>query len=169
MRTLMLATLALGSLVTVGCKKEGAASDKPAAAAATGCAADATKSVEGGFCFSVPAALKPNPPYDKDSTSRRFDYSDGAEKSIAVVVETVEDGAWESHVTSLADQAKESGHKNQIAQDLPEGKFASWVEASGTTWATGMVHKGNKIITCRADSKTAEAALIDACKSIRAL
>jgi hypothetical protein len=92
----ILAAFAVAALaVTAGCSKSSTKADGNGSPAAggTGCAAGATKSVDGGFCLSLPATQKAQNPYDKDDTSRRYDYTDGSGKGVTVVVTKMEDAS----------------------------------------------------------------------------
>jgi len=182
--------LVAAALTSFGCKKKDSGGDmtgkatgsgeaaKPAEAAAkpandpaAGCAANATRSAEGGFCLNLPATMKANDPYDKDDRSRRYDYGDGSGKSLTVVVtKLAEAKEWDDEVGMLADETKQPDHKQQQSMDLPGGgKFMSYVGADGVTWATVLAHKDTKLLFCRTNGKPADAAMVDACKSIRPL
>ena len=158
--------VAVAALVVSGCDKKAADSE----ASATGCAAGATRSTEGGFCLTVPAGLKASPPYDKNTSSRRYDYADGTGKSIAVVVTQMKSAAeWDSEVSLRTREANAPNHRQPEVKDLPGGgKFISWVDDNGP-WATVITHKDLKLFFCRVGGKATDAMLVDACKSLRPL
>ena len=143
---------------------------KPAepAAPATG---DCTKNEEGGFCITLPAGQKAQPPVDKDESSRTYDYTDDAGDGVTVVVTKMKEaGDWDEEVTTRTDEAKTGGNKEQQASDLPGGgKFWSWVDSDGKQWVTVLARKDMKRFFCRAHGKPVAPALVEACKSIRAL
>jgi hypothetical protein len=186
MKNLTMVFLATAALASFGCKKKdgdaagkaGGEAAKPAeakpasdSAGGTGCAANATRSVEGGFCLDLPPTMKGSDPYDKDDRSRRYDYGDGNGKGLTVVVtKLAEAKEWDDEVSMLADETKQPDHKQQQSIDLPGGgKFMSYVGDDGMTWATALAHKDTKLLFCRTNGKPADPALVDACKSIRPL
>lgn len=137
-----------------------------------GCVEDATKSVEGGFCVGVPTTFTASAPFDKDNTSRTYAYSDGAGRVVTIVVRTEDDpDAWDREVRFLTRDSNDTSNRDQKSMDLPGGgMYWSWFdEDDGFVWATGLTHKGNKIIFCRTKSKDAAAPDLDICKSIRAI
>ncbi len=144
---------------------------KPAEPAAGGCAAGAVTSAEGGFCLSLPATQKAQDPYDKDESSRRYDYASEDGKGVTVVVTKMKEATeWDDEVKSLSDESTKATNKDAQASDLPGGgKFWSWVEADGKTQVTVLVRKDLKRIFCRTSGNPADPALVDACKSLRAL
>src|ERR1043166_2165321 len=191
MKNLAMVFLVAVALASFGCKKkdggdaagkgtgsgevakpaEAAARPADPAAGADGCAANATRSAEGGFCLNLPPTMKGNDPYDKDDRSRRYDYGDGSGKSLTVVVTKLAEAKdWDDEVAMLADETKQPDHKQQQSVDLPGGgKFMSYVGSDGVTWATALAHKDTKLLFCRTNGKPADPALVDACKSIRPL
>lgn len=186
MRNLTIVFLATAALTScakkdgdTAAKAAGGEAAKPAEAPAkpadpaggTGCAANATKSVEGGFCLNLPPTMKGSDPYDKDDRSRRYDYGDGNGKGLTVVVtKVVEATDWDDEVHFLAEETKQPDHKQQQSMDLPGGgKFTSYVGDDGMMWATAITHKDTKLLFCRTNGKPADPTLVDACKSIRPL
>lgn len=129
-------------------------------------------SVEGGFCVRVPTTFTASAPFDKDTTSRTYGYSDGAGRVVTIVVRTEDDpDAWDREVRFLTRDSNDTSNRDQKSMDLPGGgMYWSWFdEDDGFVWATGLTHKGNKIIFCRTKSKDAAAPDLDICKSIRAI
>jgi len=173
---MVLAGLAIAALVGgAGCASSSAKPDAKTPAVdgnnGKGCAANATKSTDGGFCLTLPASMKPKDPYDKDESSRRYDYTDGNGKSLTVVVTKMDDPSkWDSEVQLRTDEANKPTNKDKQVTDLPGGgKFMSWVEEDGTMWITALAHKDTKLFFCRTSGKPADTELVDACKSMRPL
>ena len=88
--------------------------------------------------------------------------------TVVAVVVTKMDAAsdWDDEVTSLNEEAKKK--KDAQMSDLPGGgKFWSWNDEDGN-WVTVLTHKDLTRIFCRTHAKpTADAAMVEACKSIR--
>lgn len=172
----VLAGLAIAALVGgAGCSSSSAKPDAKTPAVngnnATGCADTATKNTDGGFCITLPASMKPSDPYDKDESSRRYDYTDGNGTSLTVVVTKMDDPSkWDYEVQSRTNEANQSNHKDQQVTDLPGGgKFMSWVDEDGSMWITALAHKNTKLFFCRTSGKPADPELVDGCKSMRPL
>ncbi len=173
---MVLAGLAIAALVGgAGCSNSSAKPDAKVPAAngnnGNGCADNATKSTDGGFCITLPASMKPKDPYDKDESSREYDYKDGNGKSLTVVVTTMEDASkWDSEVQVRTGEANKPTNKEKQVTDLPgDGKFMSWVEEDGSMWVTALAHKDTKLFFCRTSGKPADPELVDAGKSMRPL
>jgi hypothetical protein len=171
----ILAAVAAATLVAgAGCAKSAPKQDSAgggAAAGGTGCAAGAARNDEGGFCVKVPANEKMQNAYDSNDTSRTYEYGNDSGHGITVVVSKLDDASnWDFEVHVVDDESKSSGKTQQQSSDLPGGgKFWSWVDEDGKTWVTALTHKDKKLLFCRTFGKPVDAALVDACKSIRPL
>jgi hypothetical protein len=172
----VLAGLAVAALLGgAGCSNPSAKPDAKTPAVngnnGKGCAANATKSTDGGFCLTLPASMKAKDPFDKNESSREYDYKDDNGKSLTVVVTKMDDPSkWDSEVQVRTDEANKPTNKDKQVTDLPGGgKFMSWVEEDGSMWVTTLAHNDAKLFFCRTSGRPADPELVDACKSMRPL
>jgi hypothetical protein len=127
------------------------------------------KPKDGAFCLTGPATLKGSDPYDKDDSSKRYDYADDKGGGVTVVVTKLEEASdWDSEVRMMTEQGAKK--KDMKQEDLADGgKFWSWTDDDGE-WVTVLVKKDLMQYFCRTHAKpTADAAMVATCKSLKPL
>jgi hypothetical protein len=135
---------------------------------------ECTKILEGGFCIELPADASAAPKLKRKYDGVVVDYDFGR---VVVVTEKLDDAdAWKIQLESIQQTGEVGSAQDMKTSELPTGgTLLQWrTEAkagskvlSTTLWTNVLVHRDRDLLWCHTVS--ADAATVDACKSLRFL
>lgn len=160
--------LLAGLLLVAGCGTGNTTSVESAAPTnSPGCAADATKNEEAGFCLKLPAGYGLTSSLSTAKDKRSFGYGNSSGHVTIDVTTTQDPAAWDRELALFT--ANDPTKSEFQLTDLPGGaKFITWVwTTDGLTQTNYLIHTDTKIVTCWASSFDKAAPELSACKSLR--